>query len=296
MKSLAICSLSLTLAMPVFSLSLEEFNPDTARAYQAHIVAFKWPDRYSSEHIEYQNIENLFDVKRFDDSPTLDDASTATQPPTSQSQLQSGELLEESILPPESIQEFRDYISQIKRRANLLVDETETIIFKATGSKLELEFHSAPLYDGFAELTGKATIALGRYLQTDLSYKHYLFDSFTVPPRVENEATFAQVQIGATDSVAAPEPDENQPEAQPVLVKQFEPALVLDIQISNRTASGKLNYLDHPVIGTLIYFEPLELDYAVALIKQQQALASKAEIDIQALKEQPSKALAAPQF
>ena len=282
--------------MPVFAISLEEFNPDTARAYQAHIVAFKWPDRYSTENIEYQNIDNLFNVERFDDLPLLDDAAVATQPSATQSQLEPGALLEESVLPPDSTQEFHDYVDQIRRRATLLADETETLIFKATGSKLELAFHSTPLYDGFAELTGNATILLGRYLQTDLNYQHYLFDSFTLPPQVEDEITFTPVQMEDTDALAAPELDETQSEAKPVLLKQFEPALVLDIQVSNRTASGKLNYLDHPVIGTLIYFEPLDLEYAVALINQKQALISRAEVDLRTTLEQPSIEIAAPQF
>ena len=51
--------------------------------------------------------------------------------------------------------------------------------------------------------------------------------------------------------------------------KEFEPALVLTLNQSNKTASKKVNYLDHPTIGTLLYFEPIELEDAIEKIALQ---------------------------
>jgi hypothetical protein len=41
---------------------------------------------------------------------------------------------------------------------------------------------------------------------------------------------------------------------------------VLPLHFVNKTASKKLNYIDHPVIGTLIYFEPLDLEEAIDMV------------------------------
>ena len=64
----------------------------------------------------------------------------------------------------------------------------------------------------------------------------------------------------------------NKDEAIVPITKHIEPALELNLNFNNKTASTKLNYIDHPIIGTLIYFEPLELEDAIERISMQQLM------------------------
>ncbi|GAB3482254.1 hypothetical protein [Marinomonas epiphytica] len=215
------------------AIDLNQIDPKTARAYEGYLLTFAWPEKYASEHVDYENVLDLENLLRIN-----------------QSQLESS-TLNTSQLPDV----FLQYKQRLKNRVQILSSQRWTLIFNKAGARVNQSFYSPLTKDGYPELVGDISIRLGRYLESDIHYRHYLFDSFSQP-------------------LETPPLDLNQTQIEPQLntnIKQFEPALVLNLHIENKTASKKLNYLDHPIIGTLLYFEPLELETAIEAIQQQNA-------------------------
>lgn len=218
-----------------------ESDKSNARAYSAHLMVFQWPDAFHSEQINWKSLYSLEGIPQYPTPSPEDESGTQAA----------------SIGALNTV--FADYQHQVERRAHLLVNESWTLIFDDRGSEVEKYFHSSPLKDGYAELDGSIHIKLGRYLESEIQYRHFLFDSFTVPQTASEEIL------------------EN-PEASPTTsIRHFEPALVLELNQSNKTASKQLNYLDHPILGTLLYFEPMDLEKAEEQLTLE-ALMEKGEI------------------
>ncbi len=219
-----------------------DIDPDTARAYQGYLVTFLWPEGQSTEQVDYKNVLSTDQLVRLTD--------------------------EEAAAPISVSQElgkapFGNIEDKIGSHTKILVNKTWTLIFKHPGDTIYKSFHSQQAKDNYPELTGSISIKLGRYLESDIHYQHYLFDSFTLPDSdqfgLNNESENASffTETSRENSAAKPE------------FKEFEPALVLKLNESNKTASKKVNYLDHPIIGTLLYFEPIELEDAIEKIALQ---------------------------
>lgn len=241
MKYLIAIALSLALMNTQLFADDGEIDPDTARAYQGYLVTFLWPEGQSSEQVDYKNVLSTDQLLRLTD--------------------------EEAAAPINTNQElgkapFGRIEDKIGRHTKILANETWTLIFKRPGDTIYKNFHSQQVQDNYPELTGSISIKLGRYLESDIHYQHYLFDSFTLPnPNefgINNESENASFFTN-TNSAGTAKPE----------FKEFEPALVLKLNQSNKTASKKVNYLDHPVIGTLLYFEPIELEDAIEKIALQ---------------------------
>ena len=230
MKSLPITLALLTFLSPHLMAQEENINPDTARAYQGYLLTFVWPERYTNEHVDYENVLTLDGLIRESFDADADQQLSTEQ--TSQT------------LP--SV--FDDFDKKLDRRVQILSNQKWTLIFKDRGDVIHKRFTSPENKDGYPELTGDISIKLGRYLESDIRYKHYLFDSFTLPAATDSATEFSE---------------------SPTQFKQFEPALVLNLREKNKTASKKVNYIDHPIIGSLLYFEPIELEDAIEQIAQQ---------------------------
>ena len=239
MKALTPIFLSLSLLSTPLFADDGDINPDTARAYQGYMLTFLWPEGQSSEHIDYKNVFTVDNLIRLPKESDEENISVTNNEASASSESTPFDNMEQKL----------------DRRVTILANEKWTLIFKAPGDTIKKQFTSKQVKDGYPELTGDIAIKLGRYLESDIHYKHYLFDSFTQPeidPETvnNNESNLFSQDTGNTKSD----------------VKAFEPALVLQLHQSNRTASKKVNYLDHPTIGTLLYFHPIELEDAMAAI------------------------------
>ncbi|QRV24462.1 hypothetical protein [Marinomonas foliarum] len=241
MKSLIAIALSLTLMNTQLFADDGKIDPDTARAYQGYLVTFLWPEGQSTEQVDYKNVLSSAKLLRLTD--------------------------EEVAAPNSTNQElgkapFGKIEDKIGRHTKILANETWTLIFKHPGDTIYKNFHSQQTKDNYPELTGSISIKLGRYLESNIHYQHYLFDSFTLPDPnelgINHESDNASLFTN-TDSERMTKPK----------FKEFEPALILTLNQSNKTASKKVNYLDHPTIGTLLYFEPIELEDAIEKIALQ---------------------------
>ncbi|WP_421851078.1 CsiV family protein [Marinomonas sp.] len=235
MKSLIVIFLSLIILNTRLYAAEEQINPDTARPYEGYLVTFQWPEGLSTEQVDYKNVlspESLLRITSEEEKAIDPDNNTDQSTP------------------------FGNIEERLGRNVKILANQKWTLIFRFPGDTIEKSFHSKQEKDGYPELTGNIAIKLGRYLESDIQYKHYLFDSFTRPDPIQSNE-----QAGSTSifSQAASQPE----------FKEFEPALVLKLNQSNKTASKKVNYLDHPIIGTLIYFEPIELEDAIEKIAAQ---------------------------
>ncbi len=236
----------------------EPIDPDTARAYEGYLVTFIWPDDKTSEQIDYKNILTTQGLFRLPE--TVPDGSETLQgAPTTEAEMLEDEPISQPGLPTPLIK----IAEKLGPHVRVLSNQQWTLIFKRPGDMIEKSFHSDEIKDGYPELTGDIRIKLGRYLESEIQYKHFLFDSFTQPdtsmPIEENQ-----------NSLFFSNQESNQGEqANTRDLKAFEPALVLALNMRNKTASKKLNYLDHPTIGTLLYFQPLELEEAVEKIALQ---------------------------
>lgn len=222
-----------------------EYNPETARAYEAYLLTFVWPEQDSTEQVKYKNVLTTDNLVRYQNQNT-----------SSQDSSSSAANISQLSVP------FDEFKNKIAPHATVLVNQKWTLIFKQTGDQISKTFHSDQLKDGYPELTGSIAIKLGHYLESDIKYQHYLFDSFSTPPNTAQttpDANNALLNDGTQRSDTAVTAD---PNSQPQ-VKLFEPALVLDVEQKNKTASKKLNYIDHPILGTLLYFEPINLDDAI---------------------------------
>lgn len=228
------------------AIDLDNINPDKARAYEAYVMTFIWPDNMSSEHIDYENVLTLAGIPVFEpeqETSTSAEASFAADI--------------EPLKAP-----FDDFVKTFERRTQLLSNERWTLIFPETGATLSREFHSEAMIDGYAEFVAHVDFTLNRYLESNLSYEHYLFDTFTTVKKDEGE------QDATTDGPRVTLEQTQAPEA--MVQKHVEPAMVLKLDFLNKTPSKKLNYIDHPTIGTLIYFEPLELEDAIERVSMEQ--------------------------
>lgn len=230
MKTLIISLLSLTLLNTHLFADDGEINTDTARAYEAHLVTFMWPEGQSSEQINYKNVlstGNLLRLTKGEEDKLSTTSSTSGSTP------------------------FGNIEERLGGHVKILANQQWTLIFNHPGDTISKTFHSEQEKDGYPELTGSISVKLGRYLESDIRYQHYLFDSFTQPN------TQGQSGKGSFFSQGR-----NTLDTQPDF-KEFDPALVLALNQRNKTASKKVNYLDHPTIGTLLYFEPIELEDAM---------------------------------
>ncbi len=236
MKTLIISLLSLTLLNTHLFADDGEINTDTARAYEAHLVTFMWPEGQSSEQINYKNVLSTGNLLRLtkDEEGKPSAASNTSE-----------------------VTPFGNIEGRLGKHVKILANQQWMLIFNHPGDTISKTFHSEQEKDGYPELTGSISVKLGRYLESDIRYQHYLFDSFTQPN------TQAQNSKGSFFSQG-----QNTPDVQPEL-KAFDPALVLTLTQRNKTASKKVNYLDHPTIGTLLYFEPIELEDAMDKIALQ---------------------------
>lgn len=236
MKTLIISLLSLTLLNTHLFADDGEINTDTARAYEAHLVTFMWPEGQSSEQINYKNVLSTGNLLRLtkDEEGKPSSASNTSE-----------------------VTPFGNIEGRLGKHVKILANQQWMLIFNHPGDTISKTFHSEQEKDGYPELTGSISVKLGRYLESDIRYQHYLFDSFTQPN------TQAQSSKGSFFSQG-----QNTPDVQPEF-KAFDPALVLTLTQRNKTASKKVNYLDHPTIGTLLYFEPIELEDAIDKIALQ---------------------------
>ncbi|REG86508.1 CsiV family protein [Marinomonas pollencensis] len=213
----------------LFAANTPEYDPSTARAYEAYLLTFVWPDKESSEQVDYKSVIAGTKLPRY------------TAPNDDNSRSSAANIAQLSV-------PFDSFKRKIAPHAQVLVNKKWTLIFNTTGATVHETFHSERMKNGYPELTGKIAIKLGRYLESDIQYQHYRFDPRPVAPSDPDTASDQDTQ-----------PTQ-------VLPPSLEPTLVLNLEQSNKTASKKLNYIDHPVIGTLIYFEPIALDDAIQQI------------------------------
>ncbi len=248
MKALTLIALSLSLLNTRAFADIGQINPDTARAYEGYILTFLWPADQSTEHVDYDSIFSTFDIKRLTEDET---ANLASEEPTSE-----GSDIEQTSVQIENTP-FDSFQDKLSRHVTVLANKKWTLIFKEPGDVITKDFYSNEIKDGYPELTADISIKLGRYLESDIHYQHYIFDSFTQPEATEDETE-------ESNSFFSPfVPTENN---ESVDFKAYEPALVLNLELSNKTASKKINYLDHPTIGTLLYFKPIDLEDALEAI------------------------------
>lgn len=246
-KSLSFTLLSLCLAQGLSAADepAVEQEKSNARAYRAHLLSFIWPEKMSSEQIDYQNIYDIEGIPRF-----LNEEDA----------IQSASIMDKTALDSElteNVNPFYQYQELVGKKVEVLVNQTWPMVFEEQGSVNIAEFHSPKRFDGYPELTGQISIKLGRYLETEIDYKHYLFDSFSAP--VQEEVTEENIDGLIFDEL---DPFEELPATEKKTVKLYEPALLLSFTSKRKTASKKLNYLDHPIIGSLLYFEPISVDDA----------------------------------
>lgn len=240
MKYSPFALLALTLGISCSSLHAADntIDTNTARAYEGYLITFVWPESVTSEQIDYQNVLNVDNLLRLPPDKKDDSSSTGASI--------------DSISNP-----FDDFKSQIDKHAQVLVNKKWTLIFKHPGDVIAKQFYSDQVKDGYPELTGSISIKLGRYLESEIQYKHYLFDSFSVPESQQHTAPQVDTTNKTSDNIDSTTAAESTP------YKLFEPALVLNLHETNKTASKKINYIDHPIIGTLLYFEPISLEDAL---------------------------------
>lgn len=213
-----------------------------ARAYRAHLMSFIWPSDLTSEQVDYQNIYQLDNIQRFEnEEEAKQSASILDQKPISEN---------------EETNPFYQYQTLINKKVTVLSNQTWPMIFEEQGSVNFANFHSQTLFDGYPELTGQIQVKLGRYLETEINYKHFLFDSFTTLKK-EDTTPINNFIFDELDPFF-----ENEEVSEEKIIRLYEPALLLAFDIKRKTASKKLNYLDHPIIGSLLYFEPISVDDA----------------------------------
>lgn len=263
MKARILIFLSLILLSNQTFADDEQINPDTARAYEGYLLTFIWPEGQSTELITYKDIistENLIRLEQPENETTSFDDNTDAETST----LLTSET-ETTTTTPTPFEKFKE---QLDGHVEILSNQEWTLIFKEPGDTINKTFHSEQKKDGYPELTGDIAIKLGRYLESDIRYQHYLFDSFTLPEVVEMEAIEPQPNTANSFFFSQPisEPEVFEP---PPKFKEFEPSFILTLEQNNKTASKKLNYLDHPTIGTLLYFEPIKLEEAMEKIALQ---------------------------
>lgn len=196
---------------------LENLNPDTARAYKAYVMTFKWPSNMTSETVQYAPLEANQTLPVF--NPQLSSSLSVAGSP------------------------FEAFRQSVAANTELLTNDAWTLIFPDKGTSFHKSIQGASQTDGYAEFKGAVSFTLQRYLETNVHYQHYRFDTPSNAEQLPNSS-------GDTAALIDPTP-------------QVGPTQVLSLTFENKTASKKLNYIDHPVIGTLIYFEPMALEDAI---------------------------------
>jgi len=224
----------ISLSTPLFAAGSNDIDPDTARAYQAYLLTFIWPSYASSEQITYQKVKDPSALPQYpvDNTNAADNSS-------------KGADIEPLYVP------FDDFKNKIAPHAPVLINERWILIFDKRGDVVHESFHSDANTNGYPELTGTISVRYAHYLETDIKYHHYLFTP--LPETSLPEGTSNDLQSSNQDS-------SGQASDQPLGPM---PTQVLNVELKNKTASKKLNYLDHPIIGTLLYFEPMKLDDAI---------------------------------
>ena len=251
----------MSLSASANDVDLENIDLDKARAYEAYVMTFMWPEDMNSESIDYENVLTLNGIPVFDPERTENE-----EEPNSFATTLPADI--EPLKAP-----FDDFIRTFERRTQLLANERWTLIFPETGATLSRNFHSETTIDGYAEFVAHVDFTLGRYLESNLSYEHYLFDTFTTVTKPESNLDADPATNPA--STEGPRVTLEQTQApESMIQKHVEPAMVLKLSFLNKTPSKKLNYVDHPIIGTLIYFEPLELDDAIERVSMEQFMAT----------------------
>lgn len=198
------------LSTSVYAQNLENLNPDTARAYKAYLMTFKWPSNMSSESIPYAPLKASQTLPEF--NPNLSRSLSVAGSP------------------------FEQFRSTVAARAELLTNNEWTLIFPDKGASFHKTIQGNSQTNGYADFKGAVSFKLERYLETNLHYQDYRFND-------ANQATLESDTLDANGHAS--------------------PAQVLSLTFHNKTASKKFNYIDHPVIGTLIYFEPMPLEDAI---------------------------------
>jgi hypothetical protein len=238
LKVLIIILLSLTVFNTHLFADDSQINPDTARAYEGYLVSFIWPKGQSIEQIDYKNLLPTDRLLRF--MPPDDDATNISNN-TNQ------------------ITPFGNIEKRLGHQVKILANQKWTLIFKQPEDTISKQFHSEQEQNGYPELTGNIAIKLGRYLESDIDYKHYLFDRVTQTTSIPEKQETENEQSNQPISIFSPSAN----------VSEIKPVMILKLHQSNKTASKKVNYLDHPTIGTLLYFEPIELEQAIENIALQ---------------------------
>ena len=229
----------------------EQYDPETARAYQGYLLTFSWPEGQSTEQVNYV------------------DLLPAALGLLINNKQQASE--KESPLDLQLDSPFVAMENKLKRRVDILANQEWTLIFKAPGDSIRKQFTHYSEAFGYPELTADVAIKLGRYLETDIRYQHYLFSRNALQNTVsssQDDTPDQSASLDVTDSnitlLKAPEQTSTSIELPNLAINDeaFVPSAVLTLYQSNKTASKKVNYLDHPTIGTLLYFEPIELEDA----------------------------------
>lgn len=247
------------LSLTSYTVAETADQPSTARAYRAHLMTFIWPEDSTSEKVDYQLLEEPTEIQRL------------PSPPQEQEDDNFGFSFGIGIGAPQPINPFEDYQKKLSKEVTILSNQMWPMIFEEQGSIVERNFHSEELLDGYPLLIGDISIKLGRYLETDIHYLHYQFNSYTVPDlfgkaQKNNDSHLKSlssipVLSGAINAFNATN-SENNARIRVPTAELHQPAAVLSLDFSHKTASKKLNYLDHPIIGSLLYFEPISLEEA----------------------------------
>lgn len=267
MKARIFTLLSLTLLNSQTFANNDPINPDTARAYEGYLLTFIWPKGQSDEQIQYKEVistKDLIRIKKPEDKTT----SLSRNASIGQNAL--------SINETKATTPFDKFEKQLDKHVEILSNQQWTLIFKTSGDTIHKTFYSKQERNGYPELIGDITIRLGRYLESDIHYQHYLFDRLTVPEANKIEVVDPQPSPASPFSFSEPIDEPAIIKTQPEL-KEFGPSFILKLEQSNKTASKKLNYLDHPTIGTLLYFEPIILEEAIEKIALQSMIPETGE-------------------
>lgn len=231
-------------------------KPSSARAYRAHLMTFLWPEDSSSEKIEYDNITELSRLPYFSTLPKKVENT-------------SGFSFGIGIGKAKTNNPFDDYKTQLSKKVTVLANETWPMIFPERSSTIEESFYSNVVLNGYPTLQGNIKVTLGRYLETEVTYEHYLFNSYSVPALFSlgqheqdnaDNILYKTAPILSNAAVTLSQSTAETPSPATMLLHQ--PAAQLNITVARKTASKKLNYLDHPIIGSLLYFEPISVEEA----------------------------------
>lgn len=122
---------------------------------------------------------------------------------------------------------FERFRGTLGARTTVLTNNEWTLIFPRKGTSFHKFIQGNDQINGVPEFTGAISFKLERYLETNARLQHYRF-----APATSELSNGPQVEM-------------------------------LSVSFANKTASKKLNYIDHPAIGTLIYFEPMALEDAI---------------------------------